>query len=231
MVNHQINCDVKLAVIRLHERGLLHLQDILECCDLLEQTFYRILKLWWEIRDVVIHRAPNLRRQPHLLDCDNIDYVICLVHARPEHFLDELLSLVKHNWFISVHFTTIFHKLECANMSCKKLWYIAKKCNEDLCADFITRMAKYDPEQIGFIDETSKDEQTVYQHYRQSSKGHRASSNQVFVHGHRTTVEALLTLDGIISVTMVEGSMTQVAFLDWLENSVVCSHIMFLPYP
>ncbi|KAF8546342.1 hypothetical protein OG21DRAFT_1427215 [Imleria badia] len=91
-------------------------------------------------------------------------------------------------------------------------------------------MAKYNPEQIGFIDETSKDEQTVYQRYGRSSKGHCANSNQVFVHGHQTTIEALLpvTLDGIIFATVVEGSMTLVVLLDWLENSMVCSLIIFL---
>jgi len=43
----------------------------------------------------------------------------------------------------------------------------------------------------------------------------------VFVRGRRTTSEALLTLNGIVSATVVEGSMTKAAFLDWLENSVV----------
>ena len=92
-------------------------------------------------------------------------------------------------------------------------------------------MAKYDPEQIGFINEISKDKQIVYQRYGWLSKGHRANSNQVFVCGHRTTTEALLTLDGIIFATVVKGSMTRTAFLDWLENNVVCALVIFLSYP
>lgn len=90
-------------------------------------------------------------------------------------------------------------------------------------------MAKYDPEQIGFIDETSKDKWTVYWRYGQSSKGHCANSNLVFVHGCQTTIKALLTLDGIIFATVVEGSMTQTAFLDWLENNMVCALVIFFP--
>ncbi|KAF8545909.1 hypothetical protein OG21DRAFT_1428408 [Imleria badia] len=65
------------------------------------------LKLWQETGDVVTHRATNLHGRPHLLDRDDIDYVLRLVSARPEHFLKKLLSLVNHNRFISIHFATI----------------------------------------------------------------------------------------------------------------------------
>jgi hypothetical protein len=74
---------------------------------------------------------------------------------------------------------------------------------------------------LGFIDETSKDERTPGRHYGWSKKGKRAEKQQVFVRGRRTSAEALLTLDGIIAATVVEGSMTQELFLDWLENIVV----------
>ncbi|KAF8995509.1 hypothetical protein BDQ17DRAFT_1250725, partial [Cyathus striatus] len=45
--------------------------------------------------------------------------------------------------------------------------------------------------------------------------------SQPFVHGHRTSTEALLSLDGIVARTVVEGSMTKVLFLDWLEHDVL----------
>ncbi|KIJ21613.1 hypothetical protein PAXINDRAFT_65189, partial [Paxillus involutus ATCC 200175] len=82
-------------------------------------------------------------------------------------------------------------------------------------------MAQYDPQQLGFVDETSKDERTICRRYGRSQKGHRASKKQVFVRGRRTSTEALLTLDGIVAATVVEGSMTQALYLDWLETSVV----------
>ncbi|KAF8835807.1 hypothetical protein BDN67DRAFT_912337 [Paxillus ammoniavirescens] len=205
MVNCRISRDVKLAAIRLHERGLLCLQDILECCDFSERTFYRIVKLWCETGDVISQTQSTLRGRPRLLDHDDLDYLLSLVRSNPDYFLDKLISLVKTNRFISLHFTTIFRELERAGMSLKKLRHIAKERNEDLRAEFITRMSKYDPEQLGFVDETSKDERTVCRHYGRSQKGH----------------QALLTLDGIIAATVVEGSMTQALFLDWLENSVV----------
>ncbi|KAF8993347.1 hypothetical protein BDQ17DRAFT_1431744 [Cyathus striatus] len=45
--------------------------------------------------------------------------------------------------------------------------------------------------------------------------------SQPFVHGHHTSTEALLTFDGIVAQTVVEGSMTKVLFFDWLELDVL----------
>ncbi|KAF9001463.1 hypothetical protein BDQ17DRAFT_1490565, partial [Cyathus striatus] len=55
-------------------------------------------------------------------------------------------------------------------------------------------MAQYSPEEIGFIDETSKDEHTVRR------------ANLLFM---------------VVACTVVESSMTKLMFLDWLEHDVV----------
>jgi hypothetical protein len=91
-------------------------------------------------------------------------------------------------------------------------------------------MAQYDPSELGFIDEMSKDERTPGRCYGWSKKGKRAEKQQVFVRGRRTSTEALLTLDGIIAATVVEGSMTQELFLDWPENIVVCLQVVNVCY-
>ncbi|KAG2365885.1 hypothetical protein BDR07DRAFT_1353222 [Suillus spraguei] len=82
-------------------------------------------------------------------------------------------------------------------------------------------MAQCDPSELGFIDKTSKDERTPGRHYGRSRTGTRAEKKQVFVRGRQTFTEALPTLDGIVAATVVEGSMTQELFLEWLENIVV----------
>ncbi|KAF8977996.1 hypothetical protein BDQ17DRAFT_1266103, partial [Cyathus striatus] len=72
---------------------------------------------------------------------------------------------------------------------------------------FIAKMAQYSPEEIGFIDETSKDEHT-------SSKGNeQRRANLLFM--------ALCSLDGVVACTVVESSMTKLMFLDWLEHDVL----------
>jgi hypothetical protein len=106
-------------------------------------------------------------------------------------------------------------------MSHKKLTHIAKERNEEAWANFIARMAQYSPEEIGFLDENSKDDRTPERRCGRSKVGTQAEMQQPFVRGRRTSTEALLTLDGIVAGTVMEGSMMKVGFLEYLEFNVV----------
>jgi len=108
-----------------------------------------------------------------------------------------------------VHYTTVFHELKQAVMSHKKLKWIAIEHNEPWQADFVCRMAQYKPEELGFLDETSKDEWTTRRIHGWSKKGRHTQKKQVFIRGRRVSTEALLTLNGIVAGTVVEGSMTR----------------------
>ena len=48
-----ISRDVKIAAVRLYERGLLDLEEILDCCGFAHRTWFCVLKLWHETGDVV----------------------------------------------------------------------------------------------------------------------------------------------------------------------------------
>jgi transposase len=150
---------------------MLPLSDILACVGFSECTFYRVLKLWRETSDIVSHQHGNLMGWPHLLHYDDIQYLLHLVQHRPDWFLDEFLKLLKHNRFVSVHYTTLFRELECGGMSHKKLKIIAKERNEPLCNDYMRHMAQYSPEQLRFLDETSKNDKTSGCHYGRGKKG------------------------------------------------------------
>jgi transposase len=223
----KISHDVKIAAIRLYECDLLELDDILNCCGFSERTWYRILKLWRETGDVV-GLDTSFRGRLRLLDYEDLQYLLRLIHQNPDYFLDELCYLLKTNRFISVNYPTIYRELERAGVSRKRLKRIAAERNENQRADFIRRMAQYTPEEVLFMDEMSKDERTVGRRYGRSKKGNRALKKQPFVRGRRTSTEATLTLDGIIAVTAVEGSMTKVMFLDYLEFNVVSDCMQYV---
>lgn len=220
MPYRKISRDVKLAAIRLHERALLPLEDILDCLRISRRTFYRILLLWRTTGDVVRHNY-GVRGRPRHLHFDDIEYLKQLISHRPDWFLDELQYLLATNHFISAHYTTIHRELERARVSTKKLKKIALERNENVRADFIRCMAQYQPEQLGFLDEVSKDERTSGRRRGRSMKGLRAVKKGVFVHGRRFSAEGSLTVDGMVSNTVVEGSMTRARFLEYLEHSVL----------
>jgi len=82
-------------------------------------------------------------------------------------------------------------------------------------------MAEYTPEQLGFIDETSKDDCVPGRRRGRAKKGRRAKRKQVFVRGHRLSGTGLLSVNGMVASTVVEGSMTGRSFLEFLHDDVV----------
>jgi transposase len=224
----KLSRDVKLAAIRLWEGDLLALPDILNCCDFSRATFYRIVNLWQETGDVVSNKN-NSHPRSRCLDTTDIQFLLQLVEENPDYFLDELLRLLKTNYFISVHYTTINNQLLRAGVSRKRLQHIASERNEDGCANFIARIAQYAPHEIGFINEVSKDERSVGRHFGRSRRGRRPRKSQPFVRGRRTSTVGCLTLDGFVSGTSVEGSFTKDSFLHWLEHSLVRNYDVFYP--
>jgi len=226
----KISRDVKIAAIKLHERELLALEDILSCCGFSESTFFRILKLWCETGDVVGEKSTLSGRLRHL-NYNDSQYLIQLVKENPDYFLDELLRLLKNNCFISVNYATIHQELIRAGVSHKRLKHITAERDEDRRAAFISRMAQYSPEEVGFLDEVLKDERTVGRRYGRSKRGRPSVKAQPFVRGRRTSTVGLLSLEGFVAGTSVEGSLTRVAFLEWLEFTVVSlsASSLFLP--
>ena len=222
MVYRKISADVKLAAMRLYEQNILTLDQILDCVGFSERTFWRVWKIYSLTGDVEPPTCTT-RGRPRKLHFDDITYLLALVRQRPEWFLDELLDLLDSNRFISMHYTTIHRELERAGISVKKLRIIAKECDEDLRADFIRQMGQYTAEELGFLDEFSKDERTSQRRRGRAKKGKRAVMRGVFVCGRRVSGEGLLTLDGIVASTVVEGSMTREKYLYFLEHSVVSS--------
>lgn len=220
MAFRKIPSKIKIAAIRLYQAHLLPLAVICDFLDLSRATFYRAYALWLETGDVVRHTHAT-RGRKRLMHFSDIEYLKRIIRHRPDWFLDELAYLLETNRFIAANFTTVHWELVRAGISTKKIKKAASERNDDLRADFIRRMAEYSPEQLGFLDEVSKDERTPFRARGRSKRGTRAVQKGVFVRGRRFSAEGLLTIDGMVSNTVVEGSMTRDMFLEYLEHDVV----------
>ncbi|KAJ4492722.1 hypothetical protein C8J55DRAFT_378350, partial [Lentinula edodes] len=196
MPNRRIPPEVKRCAINLYDRGVLDLSEILDCVGFSERTFYRVLACWRETGDVIPHKYGITTGRPRAMLYDDIDY-----------FLDELLLLLEENRFISVHYSTIMRELSRCNISLKKLHRIAKERCPFKCAAYVAAIGQYTPDQLGFIDETSKDDRTPGRRQGRAKKGQRASTKQPF--------------DGMMASRVVEGSMTREMFCSYLEEEVV----------
>jgi transposase len=200
----KVSRDIKIAAMRLYEDDILSKAAILDYLAFSTRTFDRVLALWNATGDVVRH-ANGVHGRPRLMHFSDIDYLKRLIQHRPDWFLDELEYLLQTNRFIAAHFTTVHRELVRAGISSKRIKKLASERNENLRADYIARMAQYTPEQLGFLDEVSKDERTAFRVRGRSRKGTRAVIKGVFVRGRRFSAEGLLSMDGMILSTVVEG--------------------------
>ncbi|KIY45331.1 hypothetical protein FISHEDRAFT_49553 [Fistulina hepatica ATCC 64428] len=194
----KIHKDVKWAAVRLYLGGVLGLHDILDCLQVSRASLFRWAKLFRETGSVASRKNVWTHGPKRALHCTDLDCLLTMVRAHPQWFLDELSELLATNHFISVHHTTIHRELVRHDITTKALSKAAKERSALLRAHYTHRIAQYTPEQLGFIDETSKDERTV-----------------------QLTGTGYLTIDGMTACTTVEGSMTREKFLHFLEHHVV----------
>ena len=76
-------------------------------------------------------------------------------------------------------------------------------------------------EQLVFVDESSKDERTIFRRWGRAPQGQRAVSNASFARGTRYSIIAAITIEGYIGTRVVEGSVDGSEFLDYITEEVV----------
>jgi hypothetical protein len=86
---------------------------------------------------------------------------------------------------------------------------------------FIHKMSQYEPEELGFLDKTSKNNKTPSRSRGRSTQNCHVEMKQVFVQGCHLSATGLLTVDGVVASTVVDSSMTRAKYLEFLELQVV----------
>jgi hypothetical protein len=99
---------------------------------------------------------------------------------------------------------------------------MAREKSELLRSAFISTIgSKYRPDQLIFIDESSKDERTLNRTYGYSNRGCQIKHNVIFLRGKRYTILPALSLDGYIAVDIIVGSCNKEKFKDFILSKVV----------
>ncbi|GBB90835.1 hypothetical protein RclHR1_17930003 [Rhizophagus clarus] len=102
----------------------------------------------------------------------------------------------------------------------------AKEQNEFLKSDFILKISDYNLEQLIFIDEIAKDKRSISRAYGYSTINTRTIKSVIFIRGKRYIILLALTLDGIITAKIIEGSCNKENFQVFIINQVVNVIIM-----
>jgi transposase len=217
----KIHAVQKEGALRAHSKGYAK-DDILDLFSMSSSMFYRAktnLASFGSVeRDPATLKIRGPKRQ---LDRQLLEVVLQHISTNPSVSLSELSYLLasEHNTFVSI--STLSKTLMNAGFTFKKLAKVASERKEEQLANFILRIGKYTPEQLVFADESSKDERTIQRSRGWAPKGQRSISTVPFLRGVRYTILPFLTMQGVLSVKVVKGSMIRTELMDYLKEDIV----------
>jgi transposase len=172
----------------------------------------------------------HTRGRPPLLTGMQVDEMVDLVKEAPFLYLQEIADwlAIAHN--IGLARSTLSDSLRNAGLMLKRL----RKCTAE--RDPVKRQVFCDQvqahilaRQIVCVDETSKDNCTLYRVHGRAPSGQRAILNAPFRRGKRYSIVAALGLDGYVAQRVVEGSVDGEEFFDFIVEEGVRNDFLLIP--
>src|SRR5258708_6351034 len=145
-----------------------------------------------------------------------------LLEEAPEMYLSEIQDWIALSHEVHISKTVLHENICDAGITFKLLRKVAAECDEDHWLEWKEDInTHFIASQMVFVDETSKDDWTIYRHYGCSVVGRRATIATNFVREDQFSMVAALSLGGYDAVCVVEGSLDGEDFLDCITNDVV----------
>jgi transposase len=227
MAFRHISEDLKLRVLTLIMQGHLE-EDILPLFGVSQSSY----KLWKRNFDRYGHtgRPPLVPRgRKPKIKFTHISSFVNLVAEAPDMLLREM-----QEWFLIAEElvlsrSEISRLLKDTNQTYKRLRKAAAerdeveraRWREEVQSDLLAEMCVC-------VDETSKDDRTIFRRFGHATSGQRAVLNAPFGRGQRWSIVAALSVDGYIAYDALEGSVNGFDFLGFIINQVVRVYLPLL---
>ena len=224
MVYRHISKDLKERVLWLvsHEYAP---EDICELFDISPSSIAR----WKQnnrIYGSVIPPPNPMQSRPRILNGDMTHDLYTLLEEAPEMYLSEIQDWIALTYEVHISISALHQNIRDAGITYKLLCRAAAERDEDFRQEWKEGInAHFTASQMIFVDETSKDERTIYWHYGRAVAGRRVTISADFVRGEQYSMVAALSLDGYEAVRVVPGFVDGEEFLNFIVDDVVCSTI------
>jgi transposase len=234
MVYHSISQDVKERALWLIVHKYVP-DDICELFDISERS----LRRWQEHHRVHGSVKPPInpnRGRPRILNHNMTHDLYTLLKEAPELYLDEIQDWIALAFQTSVSKSTLFRNIRDAGVTYKLLGKAAAERDEDARQEWKDNInTHFVASQMVFVDETSKDDRTIYRHYGRAVSEQQATIRANFVRGDRYSMVAALSMEGYEALRVVQGSVDGKEFLEFIIYDVVrsppFSTVNYLPLP
>ena len=229
MVYRHISANMKQRALQLIDLGW-DTHEIAAILGVSEKSIGR-----WEnnyaAKGVVNLKSP-LRSRPRILNMEIMEELHQLIEETLSPFLDEIsewLALI-HDTRISI--SALHNNLQDLTLTWKVMRRAAAERDDAHRAEWILNVTtNYRPEQILFLDESSKDNRTLIRKYGRAPSGEDPVLHASLERGVHFSVLPALTWNGYIALRVVEGSIDGSEFVDFVIQDVVSTHVNLKPIP
>jgi transposase len=213
--------DLKNRIADWYYTQNMTMEEIKELAGCSIGTVYNIIR---NVRDFGVVKNPFNQQagRPSSLTDGDIKFLEAVLDANPTMYLDKMQQRLRDVRETEVSIPTISRTLRRINLTRKTVTKAAAERDEQLRAAWEGMMAQYtDPELFVFIDESAVDDQTGQRTQGWSHIGTQCVQHMSFLRGIRYSILPALSIDGIIALNIVEGSITKERFLDFLRTELV----------
>jgi transposase len=219
MGNRRISPDLKKCAVELELLGW----DMEDVADILGVSS-KSVKRW---RDNMMdhgtldrpHRRPP--GPPRKLSSVILPQLLDLLREAPSLYLVEMSEWLAIIHDVKVSVPTIHRILKDVDFSWKVLTHHARQRDEVQRAAFRKSMEIFAPQQLVFLDESSKDGRTFWRTHGWSAHGERPVEVAPHDRGERWSILPALTIKGYIAMRVVPGSVDSTEFYDFVLNDLV----------
>ncbi|KAK0464069.1 hypothetical protein IW261DRAFT_1347456 [Armillaria novae-zelandiae] len=210
MIFCHISKDLKEHVLWLYQNDFID-DDVASLLDVSEQQY-----------GSAIPPLNPFQGCPPLHHAEAMNDLISLSHESPQLFLGVIQEWLAVAHDLSISCSQLHQVIKDCAVTYKLMHCAAAELDKQVRDDWRQQhQAQSDACQILWIDETSKDDWTIYCHYSHSVSGECATISANFVHGDRYSLVAALGSEGYAAAHVIEGSVNGDEFLDFISYDVV----------
>lgn len=186
-----------------------------------ERTVRPYLKMFEETGDV----KPRPRRSGplHLFGEYEQLTLLRLILENPGiyMYLHEIQQQLLHMFGVDVSVPTICKTLKFMGCSRQKIQHIALQRSEVCRARFMSEISIYDPAMLVWVDETGCDRRNSMRKFGYSVRGIPPHDHRLLARDVRYSGIAVMSLEGMQDVQLVEGTVNQEKFGDLVINTLI----------
>ena len=221
MSPRRISRDLKLRAHLLVTTGLYSASSAATILGVSERSVRRWVASSRRCGDVETHSL--FRGRNSTLSHATLRELYDLVIFSPTLYLDEICTWFAAHRGLRLSVSAVHRGLERLGLTRKKLRRTAAQRDELTRAQWKADItSRFTATQLVFADESSKDNRTCQRRYGRAPSGQRACQAQTFARGVRYSILPALSVDGILTVRVVRGSVDGLEFYDWVVSDLVC---------